>query len=143
MAKIREYKGEAITVLYDVRRCIHAAECVRGLPDVFDSKARPWIDPDGAAAQRVAEVVERCPTGALAYVRSDGGPEEVSAPEPRMELVKDGPIYVRGPIAVVDAEGKPCGGPPRAALCRCGHSKNKPFCDNSHVEAGFRSEGSS
>lgn len=69
----REYKGQSITVTFEARRCRHAAECVRGLPEVFDTARRPWIQPDGAPADRLAEVVRRCPSGALQYRLADGG----------------------------------------------------------------------
>lgn len=68
----KQYVGESIDVYYDVSLCVHAAECVRGLPEVFDTKRKPWILPDGAEAPYVATVIERCPSGALQFVRKDG-----------------------------------------------------------------------
>ena len=65
----RSYRGSGITVTFDRGRCRHFAECVRGLPEVFDVSARPWITPDNADADAVAEVVTRCPSGALQYTR--------------------------------------------------------------------------
>ena len=59
------YAGQDVTVSFDPEVCQHAAECVRGLPSVFDSQRRPWIQPDGASAAEVIEVVARCPSGAL------------------------------------------------------------------------------
>ncbi|TDE37692.1 (4Fe-4S)-binding protein [Actinomadura sp. 6K520] len=67
------YKGRSITVTFEAMRCLHAAECVRGLPEVFDTARRPWIRPDGAPADRLSEVVRRCPSGALQYRLADGG----------------------------------------------------------------------
>lgn len=67
------YKGQSITVTFEARRCLHAAECIRGLPEAFDTARRPWIQPDGAAAGRLAEVVRGCPSGALQYELADGG----------------------------------------------------------------------
>ncbi|MDP9796110.1 putative Fe-S cluster protein YjdI [Catenuloplanes nepalensis] len=66
----KSYRGSDITVTFDAGRCRHAAECVRGLPEVFDVSARPWITPDNAGADAVAEVVARCPSGALQYIRA-------------------------------------------------------------------------
>jgi uncharacterized Fe-S cluster protein YjdI len=60
----RAYHGDGVTVFYNVRRCAHFAECVRGLPAVFDVNQRPWIQPVNGRAELVAEVVRRCPTGA-------------------------------------------------------------------------------
>ncbi|MFE4535257.1 (4Fe-4S)-binding protein [Streptomyces scopuliridis] len=71
----KAYQGQSITVTFEARRCLHAAECVNGLPEVFDTAARPWIRPDGADAERLAEVVRRCPSGALQYELADGGSE--------------------------------------------------------------------
>ena len=78
--KIKSYWSDDLVVTYDAARCIHAAECVRGLPGVFDTGKRPWIQPGNAAADAVAEVVMRCPTGALHFERKDGGGTE-QAPE--------------------------------------------------------------
>ena len=138
MGKIRSYEGDGITVLFDGARCIHAAECVRGLPSVFDADARPWVQPKGADADAVAAVVHRCPSGALTYERTDGGPAEpIPLGPPQIRTVPDGPLYVRGDVAIHDAEGNRVQAGPRVALCRCGASKNKPYCDNSHLQSGF------
>ena len=131
----KAYRGERIEVTFDPARCLHAAECVRGLPQVFDTKRRPWIDPDGAEPEAVAEVVRRCPSGALHYSLADGPAEEPESPG-RVSAGADGPIWVRGAlwIAAVDAEIEET----RAALCRCGESQNKPFCDASGPCTGWR-----
>jgi uncharacterized Fe-S cluster protein YjdI len=63
----KAYEGKDITVSFDPEVCQHAANCVRGLPTVFDTKKRPWIQPDGAPADEVAAQVGRCPSGALQY----------------------------------------------------------------------------
>ena len=133
----RAYEAEGIVVRFDLKRCIHAEECVHGLPMVFDAKRRPWIDPSQAGAAEVAAVVEQCPSGALTYERKDGGAAEVVIDPPEITAVRDGPLYVRGRHTLCDHEGQTVDGGPRVALCRCGHSKNKPYCDNSHIEAGF------
>ncbi len=67
----KAYVGEHSIVSFDSVVCEHAAECVRGAPTVFDTAARPWINPDGAAAETIEEVVGRCPSGALRYSRLD------------------------------------------------------------------------
>ncbi|MCU4747469.1 (4Fe-4S)-binding protein [Streptomyces xiamenensis] len=78
----KTYEGRSITVTFEAARCRHAAECVRGLPEVFDTARRPWIRPDGAEAGRVAEVVRRCPSGALQYAWVDGVEETPGGPAP-------------------------------------------------------------
>ena len=134
-AKVHSYKSDGIVVEYDVARCIHVAECFRGLPKVFDPERRPWIDPTLASADAIAEVVRRCPTGALHYRRL----EEQEQPPQRNEVraAADGPLYLNGRF-VMHMPGGERVEETRVALCRCGASLNKPYCDNSHVAAGFR-----
>lgn len=140
-SKRRSYQGSEITVSFDARRCIHAARCVRGLPEVFDPDRRPWIAPDAAAAERVAEVVRSCPTGALRYEAAAG--IEPEGPEDRNTITirPNAPLHLRGDLAFLLPEGIESR-ETRAALCRCGASRNKPYCDNSHEAAGFTDAGS-
>jgi uncharacterized Fe-S cluster protein YjdI/CDGSH-type Zn-finger protein len=131
--KLHIYTGEAITVTFDSRKCIHAAECTRGLPAVFDIQKRPWVQPQHAPAAVVAEIVERCPSGALQYTRHDGAPNETIPAVTMVRPQPNGPLYVRGPLRIVNEQGEVVYEGARAALCRCGASGNKPFCDNSHL----------
>lgn len=131
---MKNYKGDGITVSYDVRKCIHARRCILGLPGVFDSKARPWIQPDKAPAGEVVDVVRACPSGALQY-KLDDGPEEYPAHTNTLRIWENGPLELRGEL---DIEG--VGRTNRALLCRCGMTKNAPFCDNSHRK-GFTATG--
>lgn len=136
----RKYTSENIVVYYQPRLCIHAAECVRGLPQVFDTAKKPWIQPENADADAIAEVVARCPSGALQFERLDGGEPEPIPPNLSAQLMPNGPIYLRGAMEVRDEAGKVLYEGTRVALCRCGASSNKPFCDNSHLQTGFRAE---
>ncbi|WP_063795275.1 (4Fe-4S)-binding protein [Streptomyces silaceus] len=124
----RPYRGDSLTVTFDAGRCIHAAECVRGLPRVFDTGRRPWIRPDAAPADEVAEVVRRCPSGALQYEPADGTAEPAD-PVTRVRRCADGRIVVRGDLRV-SAEGGPASHETRVTLCGCGRSGNQPFCDH-------------
>ena len=136
----RTYRGAAIEVSFDLDQCVHIGECLRRLPEVFELRSRPWVTPDGAGADEIAEVVERCPSGALQYRRLDGGPEE-SGPEPAVVTpMRNGPLLVRGRLEVRHDDGT-LEVLPRATLCRCGDSLNKPFCDNTHLTNGFRAPG--
>ncbi|MBV9453101.1 MAG: CDGSH iron-sulfur domain-containing protein [Rubrobacter sp.] len=137
----KAYRSEKITVSFDVERCIHFAECVRGLPEVFDIDKRPWVQPYRSHPDRVAEVVIRCPTGALQFERRDGGAEEPIPDANIVAVAADGPLYVRGDIEITDSTGTTVLEDTRVALCRCGESMNKPFCDNSHRQANFRDVG--
>ncbi|HTG32806.1 MAG TPA: CDGSH iron-sulfur domain-containing protein [Thermoanaerobaculia bacterium] len=139
--KIHRYEGKSLTVLYDAGRCIHAAECVRGLPGVFEAGRRPWIVPDAAGADELAEIIRRCPTGALHYERKDGGYAEEPAERNAVTVTPDGPLHLRGCIEIASPAGAVLLADTRVALCRCGASRNQPFCDRSHAEAGFRDPG--
>lgn len=135
--KILSYEGEDITVTYDLKRCIHAENCVHGLKEVFDPEKRPWINPDEAPAERVADVVETCPTGALHYQMKSSDRSEITPSKNRILLKKDGPVYLFGDIEVQDHEGNTLLEDTRLAMCRCGATGNGPLCDNSHVKADF------
>jgi CDGSH-type Zn-finger protein/uncharacterized Fe-S cluster protein YjdI len=138
---VRHYVDERIDVSYDATRCIHAAECVHRLPAVFDTARRPWILPSGADADAIASVVARCPTGALHATRLDDGPAEDVPAENSIVPMANGPLYVRGQLQLRSPEGDVTIDDVRMALCRCGQSRNKPFCDNSHRDTGFRDPG--
>lgn len=142
----KTYASDDIAVRFDARRCIHAAECVIRLPQVFDPERRPWIEPGIAGADAIASVVVRCPTGALHFERRDGGPAEVPDAENSVRVTRNGPLHVRGALEVTTEAGETIAEDVRVALCRCGASRNKPFCDNSHralrfVDAGEVFEG--
>ncbi len=140
-SKIHKYAGQGIIITYDVKRCIHAAECVRGLPSVFDANRRPWIEPAAATADEIAAVIRRCPTGALHYERTDGALEEAPPEQHTINIVPDGPLYIQGTIEIRAPDGTLLHRDTRVALCRCGASANKPFCDNSHRQVGFVDPG--
>ena len=133
----RAYSAPGATVYYDRGRCLHFAECVRGLPEVFDVKKRPWIQPENASAERVAEVVRRCPSGALHY-RLEEGPSEQPEQPTRVEFVANGPINLRGDLSIDVPAGRMR--EVRASLCRCGLTENDPFCDKTCGRSGWRSE---
>ncbi len=136
--KTHEYAGDNITVRYESKRCIHAAKCVHGLPAVFNTKERRWVQPENASADEVAAVVMNCPSGALHFERNDGGADEIIPHQNVIRARANGPHYVRGDIQVLTAKGEAPLQETRAAFCRCGASKNKPFCDNSHAQIAFQ-----
>lgn len=123
----KRYGGAAIDVIFDPARCLHAAECVRGLPAVFDPAHRPWIDPDGAPADAVAEVVRRCPSGAL-RIGGDHPPEQPEQPT-TIVAADRAPLFVRGDLRIETKDGTVA--ETRAALCDCGQTANRPYCDGS------------
>ncbi|MEM7437042.1 MAG: CDGSH iron-sulfur domain-containing protein [Myxococcota bacterium] len=138
--KIR-FAGTKVDVDWDERLCIHIGECGRANNDLFVGGRKPWCQPDGVAPDEAIEVVGRCPTGALTYERKDGGPAETADSENVVHVMYNGPLFVRGDLEVDGAADDMDGVRFRAALCRCGLSKNKPFCDNSHEEGNFKDYG--
>lgn len=134
----RTYENEAIRVFWDSARCIHTGFCLRTEPAVFDVERRPWVDIDATNADSVATAVEKCPTGALRYERLDGLPGEQPPAETVIVPWPNGPLVVTGTVRVETRRGEVFAHEHRVALCRCGTSGNQPFCDNSHLEAGFR-----
>jgi uncharacterized Fe-S cluster protein YjdI len=134
---IQRYESAEIEVTFEPGICIHAARCLAILPQVFDVRQRRWIAPENASADDVAATVRHCPSGALRYRRLDGGPAESPDTEPSVAPQPDGPLWVRGNIDLRDPDGNLVRHVTRAALCRCGGSANKPFCDNTHRTNGF------
>lgn len=136
---IHTYDGDDVTVSWDKRLCIHVGECGRADNALFEGGRKPWCNPDEVDVETTIDVVKRCPTGALAYRSSDQ--EEAAVGRNTVMVANNGPLYVRGELNIDGAADDMPGVKFRAALCRCGLSKNKPFCDNAHEEAGFRDHG--
>jgi len=134
---VRLYVGKDIDVTYDAERCIHAAECTRGLPAVFNNSRRPWIEPNEASADAIAAVIAKCPSGALHFIRHDGGNPETPPEHDSVTVMRGGPLYIRALVQLRAADGSVIVEDTRLALCRCGQSHNKPFCDNGHLNVAF------
>ncbi|MFN8372874.1 MAG: CDGSH iron-sulfur domain-containing protein [Anaerolineae bacterium] len=134
-SKTHRYESPSISVDYELKRCIHAEECIQRLSAVFDRSSRRWIQPENASADAIAETIEHCPTGALRYTRKDDGAAEAKPAKNTIRLGVDGALYIRADLQMRDEQYY------RVALCRCGASKNKPFCDNSHKDIHFTTNG--
>jgi thiamine pyrophosphate-dependent acetolactate synthase large subunit-like protein/CDGSH-type Zn-finger protein/nitrite reductase/ring-hydroxylating ferredoxin subunit len=133
-----DYEGAGVTIHDNRGICSHAGLCTDCLPEVF-GRGEPWVDADGAPADRVAEVVDMCPSGALAYTR-DGVTHRDHDAGPEVHVSQNGPYWVKGGVELT---GEDLGGgasPEHYTLCRCGASKNKPRCDGSHWYADFRDD---
>ena len=136
------YPGAQADVTWDGRLCIHIGECGRAKGDLFVGGRKPWCQPDRAQSMdEVVDVVKRCPSGALTYQSKEGTPAETAAKSNTIIVANNGPLYLQGDLQVDGAAEDMPGVRFRAALCRCGQSKNKPFCDNSHETAGFVDRG--
>ena len=133
----KTYTGKDIDVTFELKRCIHAAECGKRLQSVFDVAKRPWVQPDNATADEVQDAIDHCPSGALKYVRHDGGMQE-RQPETNVIVIADsGEYQLHGEVQLTTMAGDTIAEEYRMTLCRCGDSNNKPFCDNTHRKARF------
>jgi CDGSH-type Zn-finger protein/uncharacterized Fe-S cluster protein YjdI len=126
-----------ITLRFDGARCIHSRRCVLGAPGVFHANvAGAWLHPEKVTVERCVSIAHDCPSGAITYERHDGGAQEAPPPVNVLRVRENGPYAIH---AAIDLAGH---GPMlRATLCRCGKSRNKPFCDNSHRAASFSATG--
>jgi uncharacterized Fe-S cluster protein YjdI len=133
----REYANDELVVEWHPRLCFHARECIKALPAVFDPERRPWIDVDAASADEVEAAVALCPSGALRLRRVGAAVRAQPSGETSVTVTRNGPLLLRGDIRILDAEGNEVAVLEKAALCRCGGSSNKPFCDGTHRTNGF------
>lgn len=137
MSNIEQVRGKRVLLKFEGGRCIHARHCVLGRPDVFVPNVQgEWIHPDNATPEELAALALSCPSGAITYERLDGGPNEAA---PLVNVVR---VRENGPLAIhaeLEIEGEAASF--RATLCRCGASKNKPFCDGNHAAVGFQATG--
>ncbi|MEO6314175.1 MAG: (4Fe-4S)-binding protein [Chitinophagaceae bacterium] len=141
--KIHEYSNSSITIIWKPEICIHSKICWHGLRSVFDPARRPWILPDAADSATIMAQIDKCPSGALSYLKKDVAdrpdPIAVTPPEnvTNIECLPDGPLLVTGAVRVKKADGTEEIKTGAVALCRCGASKNKPYCDGGHKTIGF------
>jgi CDGSH-type Zn-finger protein/truncated hemoglobin YjbI len=135
------YEGQQVTILDNRGICQHSGLCTDRLATVFRAEKEPFVAASGGRMDEIIRAVRDCPSGALSYAM-DGleAREQVDHGNQReagIEVTKDGPFRVTGAIPLVDADGQDV---PRNsnssrehyALCRCGHSLNKPFCSGMH-----------
>ncbi len=137
---IKKYSNGEITIVWKPGVCIHSGICVRGLPLVFNTVLKPWINMQHTDTTQLMAQVNQCPSGALSYYNNDEEDEhsvEVQA-ETKLEAVPSGPLLVYGNVLIKDAFGHETRKNKVTAFCRCGQSDNKPFCDGTHKKAGFK-----
>jgi len=131
------YAGRRITILDNRALCSHAGYCSDSLKSVFLYGQEPWIDPDGAAVEEIVATIRKCPSGALGYA-IDGVEAPAPARAPMVTVTDNGPYAVTGGIELLEVSFGDGASREHYTLCRCGASKNKPFCDGSHWEVEFR-----
>ena len=134
-------RGSTGTIWFDARRCVHSRHCVLEEPEVFKANQEgDWIFPDMATPERLGRVARRCVSGAIRYARHDGIDAEAAPPVNLVRVRENGPLALNAAIRIHAPDGG-AAEELRATLCRCGQSKNKPFCDQSHITAGFSASG--
>ena len=140
---IKKYTNGEITVVWKPDLCIHATNCFSELPKVFIPYERPWIRMDGAGTDEIIDTVGHCPTEALTYYRNNEEPfKNGSKGNAEISILKNGPYLIKGYISLKDTDGNEIVTGKTTALCRCGNSKNRPFCDGSHTNADFKLDDS-
>jgi uncharacterized Fe-S cluster protein YjdI len=145
--KTHKYSNGEVTVVWKPETCIHSAICFRGLNEVFDPKKRPWVNIQGSTTERIVEQVRNCPSGALSYfMKADVQSAEETDTTVRgevaniinIEVTPNGPLLVKTDCVVTFSDGRQEIKRGRTALCRCGGSSNKPYCDGTHRKNGFQ-----
>ncbi len=135
---MKEYSNKDIRVVWNPEKCIHAGECVKGLPQVFSRDRTPWINMQEASSEEIMSVVDRCPSGALTYKKVQSATEgRENMPGANIKVMKNGPLLVEGGCFLKNNEGTLLAEKGPYALCRCGCSGKKPFCDGTHIKVGF------
>lgn len=137
------YTNDEVTVVWKPKVCIHSTLCWKGLIEVFNPKERPWIKMDGAATEKIIEQVRKCPSGALSYFLNNEAtePEKVvseSATMLKVKVTPNGPYLIKSECLIIHSDGKEETKSGVVALCRCGSSQNKPYCDGSHSKIEFK-----
>jgi CDGSH-type Zn-finger protein/uncharacterized Fe-S cluster protein YjdI len=131
-------EGRDLTLVYEGKKCIHSRFCVTLGPKVFIANVKgPWINPDAISTEALTEIAHLCVSGAIRYQRKDGHADETPPPVNLISVREGGPYAIRGDIRL---DGAPAASY-RYTLCRCGASKNKPFCDGSHHDVNFIASG--
>jgi CDGSH-type Zn-finger protein/uncharacterized Fe-S cluster protein YjdI len=137
MSDVDLVRGKRVVIRFDGKRCIHSRNCVLDRPDVFVPNVEgEWIRPDSATPEEIVALAVNCPSGAIAFERLDGGPAEAPPLVNVARVRENGPVAIHAEMTI-DGHGEML----RATLCRCGASKNKPYCDGSHAAAAFVATG--
>jgi uncharacterized Fe-S cluster protein YjdI len=134
----KEYSNGEITVVWKPGKCIHAGICVQSLPDVYKPKEKPWIQIENGTTDALKAQVSKCPSGALSYYMNGEDNLESESLDTKVEVLENGPLLVYGTLKVIDKSGNEEIKNKTTAFCRCGASKNKPYCDGSHIAINFK-----
>ncbi len=140
---IKKYSNNEISVIWKPDLCIHSTNCWKASLKIFNPKRKPWIDMNAGSTDEIIKIVNNCPSGALSYTREKkmaeqkAQPAQTSESKLSVQVSKGGPYLVKGKFVFVNTDGKEEIKDGSIALCRCGASNNKPFCDGTHRKVGF------
>jgi len=134
--EIQNYKKDELGISYDSKICTHYANCVNKLPEIFNIENKPWINLSNATKEKLSQSVKNCPSGALKLIneKTEVEPGEIV----EIKLSPNGPLLVNGNFKITDHNGNVLDVKNKTALCRCGASQNKPFCDGTHNKIDFK-----
>lgn len=131
---VKRYKTDDLTIVWKPGKCIHAAECVKALPNVYKPDEKPWLTPENATKDELVAQIDKCPSGALSY---EGAETTSPSNSISVNFMKNGPMLVNGHLQITNSDGSKIEKSETTAFCRCGASANKPYCDGAHVKCGF------
>ncbi len=131
----KEYQGEDLIIVWQPKKCIHSEKCWRGLPEVFRYGQKPWVVPDGATTGSIVNQIDQCPSGALSY-KMKNKETQTKSTMVKINLAENGPLLVKGNVEITLKDGT-IKEEKNTALCRCGASSNKPYCDGTHSKINF------
>jgi len=135
--EIQKYQKDDLGISYDQNICIHAANCVNEHPEIFNIDNKPWVNLDNATRQSLQDAVINCPSGALKILGDSETSQNNKAKITHINVLSQGPLIVKGNFNITDHDGNILETKDKAALCRCGASQNKPFCDGTHNKIDF------
>lgn len=134
---IKKYQNGDLTVVWKPKLCIHAKTCVKTLPEVYDPNGKPWIKAENAGIEALKSQIAQCPSGALTYEMKGEPVNDITNSETKVQVMANGPLLVHGDLEVSGIDGSLEKKTRATAFCRCGASKNKPYCDGTHNAIGF------
>lgn len=135
---IKEYSNGDLTIIWKPKTCIHSAECVKRLPEVYKPNEKPWIQIENATTDQLKAQIDTCPSGALSYRLNNEVTPEVVSNDTKVDVLENGPLLVHGLLHVTKPNGETEQKSKTTAFCRCGASNNKPYCDGEHNKIGFK-----
>jgi uncharacterized Fe-S cluster protein YjdI len=137
MDDTKKYSSEELTIIWKPSLCAHSKLCWKNLPEVFNPRERPWIKTGSTETKKITDQIDKCPSGALSYTHNNQKNTTMEN-QTKIEIAANGPILIQGTIEIKHADGRIEVKEKSCALCRCGHSANKPFCDGSHRKFEFK-----